>query len=502
MKRKYYILIVLTLIFSLCEFSYSQRTCGSIMNLDEIMQNDNARYQRIISLENQIETYKNRSMQRGMEASTIIIPVVVHVVYYNSTQNISDAQINSQIDVLNQDYRRLNADRTSTPAAFSSVAADANIEFRLAKIDPNGNTTSGITRTSTSKTGFSNSTNDVKFSSQGGCDAWNSKKYLNIWVCNFSNAGLLGYAQFPSDLSTSPNTDGVVITYKSFGTSGTAQYPFNKGRTATHEVGHWLNLRHIWGDAYNCTATDFVDDTPNQYKENYYCPSFPLTDNCTTVAPGVMFMNYMDYTDDECMNIFTEGQAMRMHALFDSETGTRRDMLTDAEYLTSGCANTIITNRIYPSAFENLFGIGIRIFNIAGCYIEFSNTTIKNIATLTATASDAIVLKPNFIAQQGAKVIIKATGSSTLKSSNVIDNENEDTFSENVLDVQNATFVSNITEIPQTVRINIYSITGLLISTLDANHDVNSLKLNPGIYIMETIYDSGKVARKKIMINK
>lgn len=214
--------------------SYSQRVCGSVLNIEDIQQADPARYNRIISLEKLISSSIAR--QTSIETK-ITIPVVVHIVYQNSAQNLSNSQINSQIEVLNEDFNRFNSDRTNTPEAFVSVAGNANIEFKLAKLDPNGNTTNGITRTLTTKTGFSNSLNDVKYTSTGGVDAWNTQRYLNIWVCNFTNTNLMGYAQFPEDFTTQPNTDGVVISYKYFGRYGTANSPFDKGRTTTHEVG-------------------------------------------------------------------------------------------------------------------------------------------------------------------------------------------------------------------------------------------------------------------------
>ena len=317
--------------------AYGQRVCGSAMDLDEIQQNDFPRYQRIMHLENLTNQYLISGANSRFPYRKIIIPVVVHIVYNNSTQNISDAQILSQIKVLNDDFRRENSDKVNTPSEFQGVAGSYDFEFKLAIIDPNGNTTNGITRTQTTATSFTGNDN-VKRSTTNGVNAWDTRKYLNIWVCNLSG-GLMGYAQFPSDFSTSPNTDGVVICYKYFGTNGTVVAPYNKGRTATHEVGHWLNLRHIWGDdshlSDKCSGSDFVDDTPNQQTENYGCPSFPKKDNCTKNSPGVMYMNYMDYTDDGCMNLFTVGQVNRMLSLFDDETGIRKEMLTDALHLTT-----------------------------------------------------------------------------------------------------------------------------------------------------------------------
>jgi hypothetical protein len=268
-----------------------------------------------------IEQFTNFAISSGkvnQNKAVITIPVVVHVVYNTSAQNISDAQIQSQLDVLNKDFRKLNTDLNLVPSTFSSLVADAEINFCLANRDPSGNATTGIIRVQTSQTSFS--TNDgMKYASSGGSTAWPTNQYLNIWVCNMSG-GILGYAQFPGGAAA---TDGVVIGYTCFGTTGTAQAPFNKGRTATHEVGHWLNLRHIWGDA-TC-GSDLVSDTPVHNTSNYGCPSHPRSNSCGTSAE--MFMNYMDYVDDACMQMFSNGQKARMQALFVSG-GARASLAT------------------------------------------------------------------------------------------------------------------------------------------------------------------------------
>ncbi len=245
------------------------------------------------------------------QAAVVTIPTVVHVVYNTADENISDRQVGSQIDVLNRDYSASNPDRVNTPAPWKGLIGNPNITFVLATKDPNGTPTDGITRTQTQKTSFG--TNDtVKSSQTGGADPWPSDKYLNIWVCNLGG-GLLGYAQFPGG---PPATDGVVILHAAFGTVGTATAPYNLGRTTTHEVGHWLNLFHIWGDRLDCTGDDLVADTHKQQAPNYNKPKFPHV-SCGNGPNGDMFMNYMDYVDDDTMVMFTQGQVDRMNATLD-----------------------------------------------------------------------------------------------------------------------------------------------------------------------------------------
>ncbi|WP_305847269.1 M43 family zinc metalloprotease [Micromonospora sp. KC207] len=238
------------------------------------------------------------------------IPVVVHVVYQDDRQNISDDQIHSQLAVLNADYRAANSDVGAVPAPFCDLVGDAQIEFHLATAGPDGKPTTGITRTPTSVAQFSPDDDGIKSAATGGVDPWPAARYLNLWVGQLRD-GLLGYAQFPGG---PPQTDGVVITYTAFGTHGTAAAPFNLGRTATHEVGHYLNLFHIWGDdGTGCGGTDEVGDTPNQAGPNHGKPSFPSL-SCDNAPNGDLFVNYMDYVDDAAMFMFTKGQVARMQA--------------------------------------------------------------------------------------------------------------------------------------------------------------------------------------------
>ena len=251
------------------------------------------------------------STQSNSSRSVITIPVVVHVIYNTTEQNISDAQVQSQIDVLNEDYARLNADASQTPSMFNDIVANCEIQFCLAKTDPFNQATTGITRTQTAASSFSIGS-AMKYATTGGVNAWPSGKYLNIWVCNMANQ-VIGFATLPG--TTTAAEDGVVIMYKHFGRTGNVLAPYHKGRTATHEVGHWLNLIHIWGDddgsSNNCLGSDQVLDTPNQASYHFGCPSSPAI-SCSN--NGDMFMNFMDYTDDACMNAFTVGQKNRMLA--------------------------------------------------------------------------------------------------------------------------------------------------------------------------------------------
>jgi Pregnancy-associated plasma protein-A len=224
------------------------------------------------------------------------IGVIVHVVYNTAAENISFAQIQSQISILNKDFRKLNSDISLTPTIFKGVAADCEVNFVLSQ----------VIRKSTTKTSFS-SNNAVKKTSTGGSDAVTPSTKLNIWVCNLGTS-LLGYAQFPGG---SASTDGIVVHHKAFGNIGTLYAAYNKGRTATHEVGHWLNLRHIWGDG-TC-GSDLVSDTPTHNTANYGCPAAGHKSTCVG-TPVEMTMNYMDYTDDACMYLFSAGQKARLQA--------------------------------------------------------------------------------------------------------------------------------------------------------------------------------------------
>jgi Pregnancy-associated plasma protein-A len=284
-----------------------RRQCGTMPRHERLSET----YKSYRDNQDRIERFTERSIVSGqaesMQETLITIPVVVHVVYGTAAQNVSDTQVASQIAALNRDFRAKNADRSKVPPVWKGLVTDTRINIALAGEDPDGAPTSGITRTHTTRSAFP-SDDSMKTARGGGIGPWPSDSYLNLWVCNLAED--LGYAQFPGGPAA---TDGVVILTTAFGTTGTAAAPFHRGRTATHEVGHWLNLRHIWADTHNCAGTDFVSDTPNARGPNYGKPRFPHI-SCNNGPSGDMFMNYMDYVDDPAMLMFTVGQSIRMNA--------------------------------------------------------------------------------------------------------------------------------------------------------------------------------------------
>jgi Pregnancy-associated plasma protein-A/Secretion system C-terminal sorting domain len=244
----------------------------------------------------------------GSGLSVIKIPVVVHVLYNNDEQKISREQVISQIDVLNRDFRKRDPAVEQLPEHFRSLAADCYIEFSLASIDPQGLPTMGIIWKKTNSFSFG-ADDAIKFSERGGDNAWDADKYLNIWVGKLFT-GMAGYSSAPG---YAKEKDGIVLSYTAFGTNGAAVAPHHLGRTAVHETGHWLGLKHIWGDRY--CGDDEISDTPPQKIATNGCPSGFIA-SCDNSASGSMYMNFMDLTHDACTNLFTPAQRDRMRSLF------------------------------------------------------------------------------------------------------------------------------------------------------------------------------------------
>ncbi len=301
-----------------CTFGMAQqRHCGTILTTAE----ERAAYQKFRSI---IDAELASGNASNKSRALVTIPVVVHIIHdgdvEGENENIPDAQVLSQIEVLNEDFRRLNADATATPSAFETVAADFEVEFCLAQQDTNGNPTNGIQRINAGRISWTRNDldNDLKPNTR-----WDNQRYMNIWTVRMGgqDASILGYAPFPG---TAGEADGVVVQYDVFGRGSQFALDPNhdNGRTTTHEVGHWLGLSHLWGNGDplvdDCNADDGVNDTPPQAKANYGCPTFPSL-SCMNGPDGDMFMNYMDYVNDDCYNMFSEGQKAIITATFNTE---------------------------------------------------------------------------------------------------------------------------------------------------------------------------------------
>lgn len=279
------------------EITATKRSCSS----DDVLQQQLIEDPTLGTRMNAIEEFTRRIIespdQNRLVNGVIEIPVVFNVLYKTTAQNVSQAQLQSQIDVLNEDFAATNADYNLTSTYNSVKSGNIAVRFVL----------DAVVRKQTNTTSWS--TNNAMKKSAKGIAPTSPTTKLNIWVCNMGG-GILGYAQFPGGSSA---TDGVVLDDNATGRTGTVAAPFNKGRTATHEVGHWMNLRHIWGDA-TC-GTDQVGDTPTHNTANYGCPASGHKSTCSG-TPVEMTMNYMDYTDDACMYMFSLGQETRMLAVF------------------------------------------------------------------------------------------------------------------------------------------------------------------------------------------
>jgi hypothetical protein len=322
--------LILTLVLLLITGPLAaQRNCASAAYEKQVLLNNPSLAAKIAAIGS---ARQPNTVQRG-EATIIRIPVVVHILYHFPEEKISDAQVQSQLEVLNQCFRRGNADSVNTPARFKPLAADCEIEFKLALSDPRKRYTSGIIRKYTPILRWE-ANDKMKFTAEMGDDAWDTKSYLNIWVCNLEQV-----AGYSSVLGGPGNVDGIVIGFPAFGVNSNSAY--NMGKTAVHETGHWLGLKHLWGDA-DC-GDDGIADTPKQAWYNIDCPT-GIHITCGNGPDGDMYMNYMDFTSDACLNLFTQGQKTRMRSLF--ETGGERS----AFLLSKGLDNPLIFESPLPEA--------------------------------------------------------------------------------------------------------------------------------------------------------
>lgn len=339
-----------------------------------------------LSVENFYKKGKNNS-HSSSRTGIKTIPVVFHIIHYGEAvgkgRNISDAQILSQLQVLNEDFRKLNANALTIPAVFQPFAADCEVEFCLALQDAQGNPALGINRVNGGRSGFDYNQMEALKPTL----AWDPNKFLNIYVADITSIAL-GYSTFPA-LPLSLN-DGVVCDYRTIGRAPANPFTtfyggaFNGGRTATHEIGHWLNIFHIWGDDGTlCNGTDYVGDTPNQGGPNFGCPMYPSI-SCNNLPFGDMFMNYMDYSNDACMSMFSTGQKARMSATFDNvRTGFVNSTLCQRLFLATNITAASATLSWSPYVGAVSYNIQWRVLgnNVPWTYGTSTANTI-NIAGL------------------------------------------------------------------------------------------------------------------------
>jgi hypothetical protein len=316
-----------------------QLPCSSYDYQQSLLQRNLLSRIDINELENFIQQTLNSDTRvdgnEGQRLPLITIPVVVHVLYNNASQNITDQQVFNQIKILNECFRRRQADTVNTPARFAEMAADCDIEFKLAISDPAKRSTTGILRKYTPVSRWE-SDDKVKFSAEAGDDAWDSRYYLNIWVCNLNRS--MGYASFPAG---DPSKDGIVLSTGAF----------SSNETIVHETGHWLGLKHIWGEEY--CGDDLVADTPPQSTFTSGCPT-GVRPSCNNGPSGDMYMNYMDITSDACTNLFTQGQKGRMRSLFASG-GPRFGLLSSTGLSTPLVSSIPVSEEIPKWYFANIY---------------------------------------------------------------------------------------------------------------------------------------------------
>ena len=320
---------------------------------------------------------KDDTLERSMHNSNYNIPVVVHVLYNNDDQNISDEQIYSQIQSLNNDYNSLNVELENTPEEFQTLIGNVGFSFCLVSNDPDGNFVSGINRVYTENPSFQGFTDDMKRSSEGGVDAWDTERYLNIWVCDL-NGNTLGFATMPGDVEDVA-LDGVVIDYEYFGVNLSSSSPYNLGRTATHEIGHYFNLEHTF--YAGCSDWDGCNDTPAISTPTYGCPDFPQ-ESCQSTN---MTMNFMDYTDDACMYMFTICQA---ESMIDALLNLRPNLLSVSDNCTVSINEIDNFSSVFPNPVIDFLNIHkqdtwVYIYNLYGqkIYSKYiKNEPILNIS--------------------------------------------------------------------------------------------------------------------------
>jgi Pregnancy-associated plasma protein-A len=439
--------VILFLFASLVAFSsLAQQRCSTV-EYEKMLRERNPKKESVEQFEKwmdgKLKTIKNSPFGAQRTQTNYLIPVVVHVIHNNEPigtgVNISDEQINSQIKVLNDDFNRLNADKVNTFSVFQSVAGSFDIQFVLAKQDPDGLASNGIVRVKGPKATWNYANDNAFLKSQS---YWPAEQYLNIWVTALT-AGDLGFAQLPTstllsgleDSSPERLTDGIVINYREFGTKDAGSFDlaprYSKGRTLTHEMGHFFGLRHIWGDGSDCTSTDYVDDTPTQSKFTSGCITSPQSD-CSTTK---MSQNFLDYTDDACMNLFTQGQVNRMNTVIQNSPRRKELPNSAGSQPATAVANdlgirsilnpsyTACNGSIVPSILIRNFGTNS--INTAQIQLQLNGTTIETKAissSILIGSEQQLNFSPISVASSNSYqvefLILSTNGTTDGKSSN------------------------------------------------------------------------------------
>ncbi|HTE09880.1 MAG TPA: M43 family zinc metalloprotease, partial [Chitinophagaceae bacterium] len=361
--------------------------CGTMQNLEIKLQANPQLRQKFEEERNHFNNavregiYRLSAVQNQQNGNrvTLTVPVVFHIVLGNPAV-VTDAQIQAQLDTLNKDYGGLNGDSVNIPSYFKPLFGKSGIQFCLARQTPAGEPTSGIERVTTTKASFLNTDDGVKHAASGGTDTWDPTSYYNVWICQLSG-GILGYGTFPG--TGNDNEQGVVVDYRSL--PGGSYPMYSGGKTLTHETGHYFDLYHIWGDDSGaCTGTDFVDDTPNQGNSSSVCPAGIKTDNCTATGDGIIYQDYMDYTYDNCLVMFTSQQVTRMESAF---IAYRSSLLTSV-----ACQAPVSYN--FDAQLRSLNQPGQRI-----CSNPFSpSVTVRNRGTQTLSALTVTAVVDNITA--------------------------------------------------------------------------------------------------------
>ncbi|MCS6935512.1 MAG: M43 family zinc metalloprotease [Chitinophagales bacterium] len=389
---------ILLLLLCVNTFAQSQtRWCGTDERIKQLISQDPSLQKDLDKFLNQLNQYDNQYQKRhlsqdptsdpGESNAVIYIPVVFHIVHngdpVGTGENISDAQVISQIEALNRDFNALDPDAANIPDAFKPLQANCRFRFCLARFDPNGNPTTGIIRHQ-----FPNATWDSEDDIDNilkPATIWDRNRYLNIWSVrmggDLTTNGILAYSSFP--FFGNANADGVVARFNTIGTVGTLMTGANKGKTITHEVGHWLGLLHTWGLGPGCgDQGDFVQDTPDQDDANFNCPNFPKV-SCASSAPnGDMFMNYMDYTTDACRNMFTLGQLNNMMGIINGFRNSLNSAATQCFYNVdvSALKMNLPADTVCSLSFKPSFVMkneGVATLQTVTVYYEIDNSGVQ-----------------------------------------------------------------------------------------------------------------------------